>query len=59
MENNIMLVESPTLCAFHENDFSELWSNGDIRGSGAGTLDSGSTDVDGDQVEVEFSPREG
>jgi phosphatidylserine/phosphatidylglycerophosphate/cardiolipin synthase-like enzyme len=59
MENNIALVESPTLCAFYENDFSELWSNGDINGSGAGALDSGSANVDGTQVEVEFAPGKG
>jgi phosphatidylserine/phosphatidylglycerophosphate/cardiolipin synthase-like enzyme len=59
MENNIVMVDSPTVCAFYENDFSELWSTGDIAGSGAGALDSGTASVDGTDIDVDFSPGKG
>jgi phosphatidylserine/phosphatidylglycerophosphate/cardiolipin synthase-like enzyme len=56
MENNIVRLASPELAAFYENDFNELWTNEDIRGSGSGALDSGFSQIDGDMVSVEFSP---
>ena len=59
MENNIVTIGSPSVCAFFENDFSELWDNGNIAGSGAGSMDSGTTDVDGVSVDVDFSPGKG
>jgi phosphatidylserine/phosphatidylglycerophosphate/cardiolipin synthase-like enzyme len=59
MENNIVLVDSPDLCAFYENDFAELWKNQDIKGSGAGTLDFGTAHVGGIDVDVAFSPGKG
>jgi phosphatidylserine/phosphatidylglycerophosphate/cardiolipin synthase-like enzyme len=59
MENNVVLVESPALCAYYENDFAEMWSTGDMKGSGAGALDSGTAHVNGDQIDVAFSPGKG
>ena len=59
MENNIVKVDSPELCAYYENDFNELWSNQDIKGSGAGVLDSGSAVLNGAKISVEFSPGQG
>ena len=56
-ENNIVIVELPELCIFYENDFNDLWSSGDIAGSGAG--DYASVNVDGVRVEVNFSPANG
>lgn len=59
MENNILTVASTDLASFYENDFSELWQNQDIKGSGSGALDSGTVTVDGFPLSVEFSPGKG
>ena len=59
MENNIVQIGSTDLCAYYENDFSELWKNQDIHGSGSGALDSGTADVEGTPVQVFFSPGKG
>jgi phosphatidylserine/phosphatidylglycerophosphate/cardiolipin synthase-like enzyme len=56
MENNVVIIGNPDLCAYYENDFQELWKNQDIQGSGSSALDSGTADVDGVRVSVEFSP---
>lgn len=59
MENNIVHISSPQVCAFYENDFGELWANADIKGSGAGVLDTGTTALGDATVTVEFSPGRG
>ncbi len=59
MENNVVKVAAPELCAYYENDFNELWDNQDIKGSGAGALDSGTIALDGAKITVEFSPGKG
>ncbi len=59
MENNILRIDSADLCAYYENDFAELWKNEDIKGSGAGSLDSGTTTIGGAAVGVMFSPGRG
>ncbi|MGA9451054.1 MAG: phosphatidylserine/phosphatidylglycerophosphate/cardiolipin synthase family protein [Verrucomicrobiia bacterium] len=59
MENNIVQVSSPELCSYYENDFSELWKNEDIKGSGSGAMDSGTVEVDNIPITVEFSPGKG
>jgi len=56
-ENNIIIVESSELCVFYENDFNDLWSTGDIAGTGAG--DYANVIVEGTRVEVNFSPANG
>jgi len=59
MENNIVVAGSTDLCSYYENDFAELWKNQDIKGSGAGSLDSGTVKVDGTEISVDFSPGKG
>jgi phosphatidylserine/phosphatidylglycerophosphate/cardiolipin synthase-like enzyme len=59
MENNIVRVGSPDLCAYYENDFAELWKNQDIQGSGGGANDCGTACVDGTPISVDFSPGQG
>lgn len=56
-ENNILTVADPVLAAGYAADFDELWSTGEIRGTGAG--DGGSTDVDGAAVGWDFGPGDG
>jgi phosphatidylserine/phosphatidylglycerophosphate/cardiolipin synthase-like enzyme len=59
MENNIVRVDSPTLCAYYENDFGELWTTGHVLGTGTGALDAGSAQVGQVGLEVAFSPGKG
>ena len=56
-ENNVLLLPSQALCAYYETDFGELWSSGEISGTGAG--DFGTVSQDGLEVGVAFSPGEG
>ena len=57
MENNIVRIDSPELCAYYETDFGELWEKGDIATTGA--RDVGTVTVGGAAVKVAFSPGEG
>jgi phosphatidylserine/phosphatidylglycerophosphate/cardiolipin synthase-like enzyme len=59
MENNIVLVDSPDVAAYYENDFGELWASEEVAGTGTGALDHGSATVDGAQLEVDFAPGRG
>jgi phosphatidylserine/phosphatidylglycerophosphate/cardiolipin synthase-like enzyme len=59
MENNIVLVDSPNVAAYYENDFGELWATGEVQGTGTGALDHGSAEVDDAQLEVDFAPGKG
>lgn len=56
-ENNILRIDSATLCAYYETDFEELWARGDIATTGA--HDTGTVQVDGAPVRVAFAPGEG
>jgi phosphatidylserine/phosphatidylglycerophosphate/cardiolipin synthase-like enzyme len=56
-ENNIVRIDSPTLCAFYETDFGELWESGEIGTTGAN--DAGAAVVDGIRIEADFSPGDG
>ncbi|WP_137816961.1 phospholipase D-like domain-containing protein [Gandjariella thermophila] len=56
-ENNILRIISPALAAVYERDFTQLWSTGDIIGTGAG--DRGETDVNSARVDWAFAPAEG
>jgi phosphatidylserine/phosphatidylglycerophosphate/cardiolipin synthase-like enzyme len=56
MENNIVMVQSPDLAAYYENDFGELWASGEVAGTGTGALDHGSAAVEGADLEVDFAP---
>jgi phosphatidylserine/phosphatidylglycerophosphate/cardiolipin synthase-like enzyme len=56
-DNNILVLDSPSLSAFYETDFNELWANGDIAGTGVN--DFGTITRDGLNVDVAFSPGEG
>jgi phosphatidylserine/phosphatidylglycerophosphate/cardiolipin synthase-like enzyme len=56
-ENNIVHIESASLCAYFETDFEELWSRSDIATTGEG--DTGTVQVEGNRVDVAFAPGEG
>jgi phosphatidylserine/phosphatidylglycerophosphate/cardiolipin synthase-like enzyme len=56
-ENNIVRIASPTLCAFYETDFGELWESGEIGTTGAN--DASTAVVDGIRIEADFSPGHG
>lgn len=53
-DNNVVIVDSPTLSAYYETDFGELWSTREIGGTGVN--DGGRIDADGLRAEVWFSP---
>jgi len=57
MENNIIRIDSPELCALYEVDFAELWERGDIATTGA--HDTGTVRVGNVQIHVAFAPGEG
>ncbi len=56
-ENNIIEVESSSLCAYFETDFEELWQRGDIATTGA--HDTGTVSIGGTRIDVAFAPGEG
>lgn len=60
-ENNIVVLQSRELAAYFQQDFDELWEDGDIESSGV--LDSGEATLQYDgkpaYVLVNFSPGEG
>ncbi|HMK45810.1 MAG TPA: phospholipase D-like domain-containing protein [Methanocella sp.] len=56
-DNNIVIPESPDLATKYETDFTELWEAGLIAGTGKD--EQGESDIDGVDVEVDFSPGDG
>jgi phosphatidylserine/phosphatidylglycerophosphate/cardiolipin synthase-like enzyme len=56
-ENNIVRIESPTLCASYETDFGELWETGEIDTTGAN--DASTAIIEGIRIEADFSPGHG
>jgi phosphatidylserine/phosphatidylglycerophosphate/cardiolipin synthase-like enzyme len=56
-DNNVLVFDSPQLCAYYENDFNELWARGDISNTGVG--DFGTIAKDGLNADIAFSPGEG
>jgi phosphatidylserine/phosphatidylglycerophosphate/cardiolipin synthase-like enzyme len=52
-ENNIVRIDSPTLCSYYENDFAELWARGDIATTGA--HDSGTVQLGAATIKVAFT----
>jgi len=56
-ENNLLVIPSADLAAYYERDFSELWTTGNVKGTGID--DVGTVDVEGHQVDVAFAPGEG
>jgi phosphatidylserine/phosphatidylglycerophosphate/cardiolipin synthase-like enzyme len=56
-DNNILVIDSPTLSAFYETDFDQLWSTGKVAGTGA--KDAGTVTKDGLDADIAFSPGEG
>jgi len=59
MENNIVIVKSPQLSSYYENDFSELWHTATVAGTGTGVHDFGTAHVSGIPIDVYFSPGKG
>lgn len=56
-DNNVVQLVSADLARCYETDFSELWASGRIAGTGKNDL--GKADVDGEEIDVAFSPGEG
>jgi phosphatidylserine/phosphatidylglycerophosphate/cardiolipin synthase-like enzyme len=56
-DNNILVLESPALSACYETDFNELWSTGNIAGTGVN--DFATVTSDGVSGDIAFSPGEG
>ncbi len=57
MENNIVQIDSPELCAYYEADFGELWQRGDI--ATTGVHDTGSVRIGAVSAHVAFAPGAG
>jgi phosphatidylserine/phosphatidylglycerophosphate/cardiolipin synthase-like enzyme len=60
-ENNIVLMRSPIIAALYENDFSELWVDGNIATTGINDSGEATLRYDGKSafVLVNFAPGEG
>src|SRR5208283_1856654 len=56
-DNNVLILESPQLCAYYETDFNELWASADIYNTGVN--DYGTISRDGLNAFIAFSPGEG
>jgi phosphatidylserine/phosphatidylglycerophosphate/cardiolipin synthase-like enzyme len=56
-DNNVVVVNSAPIAQCYTTDFDELWQNGRIAGTGKNDL--GTDTVDGEQLDVAFSPGEG
>jgi phosphatidylserine/phosphatidylglycerophosphate/cardiolipin synthase-like enzyme len=56
-DNNILILDSPTLSAYYETDFNELWASGKIAGTGVN--DFGTITDDDLDADIAFSPGEG
>ncbi|MBF0557272.1 MAG: hypothetical protein HQL08_00675 [Nitrospirae bacterium] len=56
-DNNIVILESAQIAKCYETDFAELWESGRIAGTGKD--DHGDAEIDGSNVEVDFSPGDG
>ncbi|MDQ2741093.1 MAG: phosphatidylserine/phosphatidylglycerophosphate/cardiolipin synthase family protein [Chloroflexota bacterium] len=60
-ENLILTLQSPDLAGLYTRDFNQLWTTGNIEGSGAGDGGTAELAYDGSpaSVQVWFSPAEG
>jgi phosphatidylserine/phosphatidylglycerophosphate/cardiolipin synthase-like enzyme len=56
-DNNVLILDSPTLSAYYETDFNELWASGKIGGTGVN--DYGTVRGDRLDADIAFSPGEG
>lgn len=56
-DNNVVELDSQQIAQCYETDFQELWANGRIAGTGKNDL--GKASVDGQELDVAFSPGEG